>query len=496
MIAIVRRILTSALSLALLAGAAAQEATLAASTQPETLDPQATAATSSFQTTKSLYDTLVEVGPDGTIGPSLATAWSISEDGTIWTFELAHATFHDGSSFDAADVVATLDRVRDPALASPNAEEFAAIESAEAVDDRTVRLTLDRPAPALLGTLASGWGAILPSEGIEAGHDFGNEPIGTGPFELDTWVRDSHVRLTAFGDHFRGRPALDAVRIRFVQDSAVQLQGLLAGEFHVIDTVAAADHPVVESDPAVELIREPSGLVLVAPLNARRPYLDDDRVRRALNLAVDKEIVLEAAYGGGTPVGTFMEAGSPWLPEDVEPYAYDPERARALLDEAGVPDDWRLDLALPQPYEPHVQAGQILQDMLGDVGVDAEIRVLEWGVWLDDVYGGEHDFDAAVIGHTGKLDPTGRLEGYGDPDENYVGHDDPEVVEWLARARAETDPDARAELYARVLRRLHEAAPFVYFGTPYRTHARVVELEGFWMTPLLDTFDFRTATLD
>ena len=491
-----RRILTSTLAVALLAGAIAQEATLAASTQPETLDPQVTAATSSFQTTKSLYDTLVEVGPDGTIGPSLARSWDISDDGTTWTFELAAATFHDGSAFDAADVVATLDRIRDPALASPKAEEFEAITEVRAMDENTVRVRLQQPAPALLATLASGWGAMLPSEKIEADHDFGNQPVGTGPFRLDAWVRDSHVRLAAFEDHFRGAPNLDVVTIRFVQDSAVQLQGLLSGDFDVIDTVAAADYPIVENDPSLELVREPSGLVLVAPLNTRVPYLDDARVRRALNLAVDKEIVMEVAYGGGTPVGTFMEAGSPWLPEDVEPFPYDPERARALLDEAGVPDDWTLDIALPQPYEPHIQAGQILQDMLGDVGVDSEIRVLEWGVWLDEVYGGDHEFEVAVIGHTGKLDPTGRLEGYGDPEENYVGFDDPEVVAWLTAARSENDPDERAELYAQVLRRMHRAAPFVYFGTPFRTYARSADLEGFWMTPLLDTFDFRTATLN
>jgi peptide/nickel transport system substrate-binding protein len=491
-----RHALLAALTAALLGSAAAQNLVMAASAQPDTLDPQVTSATSAFQTTKSLYDTLVEVARDGTLVPSLASSWTASEDALGWTFDLVEARFHDGTAFDAADVVASLDRIRADETASPKAEEFAAITEVEALDDRTVRIHLERPAPALLATLASGWGAILPSEKIAEGHDFGTEPVGTGPFALEEWVRDSHLRLAAYEAYVGGAPAVDTVTIRFVQDSAVQLQGLLAGDFHIVDSVATADQPVVEERDEVQLVREPSGLVLVAAMNARRPFLDDARVRRALNLAVDEGVVLETAYGGGTPVGTFMEVGSPWLPGDVEPYGFKPEAAQQLLAEAGVPDDWTLDIALPQPYEAHVQAGQIVQDMLRDVGIGSEIRVVEWGVWLGEVYGGPRDFDLTVIGHTGKLDPTGRLDGYGDPEASYTGFDDADVVGWLDAARVETHRDARAQLYSQVLERMHERPPFVYFGTPDRTYAHRSDVSGFWMTPLLDTFDFRDARLD
>ena len=476
--------------------AVAQEFVLAASTQPDTLDPQVTAATSAFQATKSLYDTLVEVDRQGEIVPSLATSWSVSEDGLTYTFELAEATFHDGTSFDSEDVKATLERIMAESTASPKAAEFSTITSIDTPDARTIEITVSEPTPALLATLASGWGAILPSEKIAEGHDFGNQPVGTGPFVFDEWVRDSHLSLDRNEDYFGGAPEVEGVTIRYVQDSAVQLQGLMSGDFHVIDTVAAADRPTVSESDELELVEEPSGLVLVAGLNNRRPYLDDPQVRQALNLAIDEEIVLEVAYAGGTPVGTFMEVGSPWLPEGVDPYGYDPERARAMLDEAGVPDDWTLDIALPQPYETHIQAGQIVQDMLSEVGVDSELRVVEWGVWLGEVYGGPRDFDMTVIGHTGKLDPTGRLAGYGAPENTYVGYDNPQVVEMLEEAASSTDPEERRDIYASVLETMHEDAPFIYFGTPYRVHAKRQNVEGFWMTPLLDTFDFRDATLN
>ena len=480
----------------LLGAAFAQELTLAASTQPETLDPQITAATSSFQSTKSLYDTLVEIGDDGEIVPALAESWEIAEDGLTWTFELTDATFHDDTTFDSADVKASLERIAAEETASPKASEFATITSIDTPDENTVVLHLSEPTPALLATLASGWGAILPSEKIEAGHDFGNDPIGTGPFVLEEWVRDSYLRLSRFEDYYKGPVELESVTIRFVPDSAVQLQGLMTGEFDVIDTPAAVDYETVESDPQLDLVQEPSGLVLVATINNRREYLDDPQVRQALNYAVNKEIVLDVAYGGGEPVGTFMEVGSPWLPESIEPFAYDPERAQEMLAEAGVPEDFALDIVLPQPYPQHITAGQIVQDMLNDVGIESEIRIVEWGVWLAEVYGGSNDYDLTVIGHTGKLDPTGRLDGYGDPENNYAGYTNEEVVELLDEAARTSDTETRRQLYGEVLTLMHEEAPFIYLGTPYTVYAKQANVEGFWITPLLDTFDFRQVSID
>ncbi|UCH25333.1 MAG: hypothetical protein JSV66_15590 [Trueperaceae bacterium] len=476
--------------------APAQELTIAASAQPETLDPHVTSATSSFQSMKSLYDTLVEVDRSGNIVAALASSWTVSDDALTWTFTLSEATFQDGTPFDSTDVKATLERLTAEATGSPKAREFANIVDIATPDDRTVVLTLSEATPALLASLASGWGAMLPSEKIAAGHDFGNDPVGTGPFHLDTWVRDSHLRLVRNDDYYQGAPTLEAVTIRFVQDTAVSLQGLLSDEFDVVQTVSPADQATVEATAGLDLVQEPSGLVLVASINNRRPYLSDVQVRQALNMAVDKDTVLEVAYGGGQPVGTFMEVGSPWLPSSIEAFSYDPEAARTALAAAGVPSDWTLDLVLPQPFENHITAGQIVQDMLSEVGVKSEIRVVEWGVWLGEVYGGERDFDLTVIGHTGKLDPTGRLGGYGTVDGTYVGYDNAEVVDLLQQAASATDTEARRALYAQVLARMHDEAPFIYFGTPFRTYAKQDAVEGFWITPLLDTFDFREATIN
>jgi peptide/nickel transport system substrate-binding protein len=479
----------------LLGSAFARTVTIATAAQPETLDPHVTSATSSFQTMKAIYDTLVEPDQNAVIVPGLAHAWTVSPDGLQLSFALREGVlFHDGSELDSADVAASIRRLQ--AEGSPKANEFAMIVDIQTPDALTVDLTLDRPAPALLDSFASGWGAIVPAELIEAGHDFGNRPIGTGPYLFREWVRDSFVRLAANPDYYLGAPEVDEVVIRYVADTAVQFQGLQTGEFDVAVDIAAVDWPTVESDPRFVLEQGPSGLALVSALNTRRPYLDDPRVRQALNYAVDAETILEVAYGGGFPIGTFMESGSPWMPEAIEPYRYDPERARALLDEAGVPSGWTLDMALPQPYDAHITAGQIIQDMLGDVGVNVEIRIVEWGVWLGEIFRGPRDFDMTVIGHTGKLDASGRLGGYGDPDGTYHGYDNPELAEMVGLAAVISDPGERAAIYAEALTILHEEPPFIYIGTPFTTFARRAEVDGFWITPLLDTFDLRALRID
>src|SRR5690606_37211980 len=125
----------------------------------------------------------------------------------------------------------------------------------------------------------------------------------------------------------------------------------------------------------------------------------------------------------------------------------------------------------PQPYPQHIQAGQIVQDFLREVGVNAEISIVEWGVWLSEVYGGPHDFDMTVVGHTGKLDPSGRLTGIG-TDKYYTGVIDDDVVNWIATANITSDPELRHSLYSQALIRIHDDAPFIFFGTPDRVYGK------------------------
>ena len=236
---------------------------------PDTLDPHKTAGTLTFQTLKSIYDTLVEPDMEGKIGPALAESWDISADLLTWTFTLRREVlFHNGEKLASKDVKATLERIASKATASPKAAEFAAISTIETPDDYTVVLKLAKPAVALLSSLASGWGAILPKSLIDAGHDFGAKPVGTGPFVFKEWVRDNKIVLERNPNYWlKGLPKLDAVVLHIIPERAVQVQGLVSGQIDATEAVDVESLPVLEASPDVTVHKMLTSLVLVMAMN-------------------------------------------------------------------------------------------------------------------------------------------------------------------------------------------------------------------------------------
>lgn len=463
----------------------------ALSGNPDTLDPHATSGTLTFQTIRSFYDTLVEPDRSGMLVPALARSWDVSDDNLVWTFRLrSGVTFHNGETMTSTDVKATFERLLDPTVASPKASEFAAIESIETPDATTVVFRLSEPAAPLLASIASGWGAILPASLIEAGHDFGSEPVGTGPFEFVEWVRDSRIVMTKNESYWMaGHPRVDGVVINIIPENAVQLQGLLAGQLHAIDSVSVQDLTIIEQDPSVTVQTDVAALVMVLAMNTSREPMDNLRFRQAVAHAIDKQSVMDIAYGGGEPVGTFMDVSDPYYVDFTNLYPYDPAEARRALAQSGVQTDEPLVMALPEIYEAHVRAGEMYQEMLESVGINVELRLVDWSTWLNDVFrGGNYDF--TVIGHTGKLDPDGRLAGYG-TEATYVRWVNEEAARVISEARRVVDFDERRELYTRALELMATEVPHVYVGTNYRYVAMRSNVSGFHQDAKLDTFDFR-----
>lgn len=467
----------------------------ALSGNPDTLDPHKTAGTLTFQTIRSVYDTLVEPDKEGKLVPALAESWTVSADNRVWTFSLRRGvTFHNGDAFTSADVKATLERITDPEIASSKANEFGVIQAIETPDDHTVVLRLAEPHAPLLASLASGWGAILPKGLIDAGHDFGTEPVGTGPFVLKEFVRDNRVVYERNPDYWMaGHPKVDGVNINIITEAAVQLQGLLAGELDIIDTVNDTDIERLRSNAGTKLDQSISALVMVLAMNTSREPLSNLKVRQAVNHAVDKQQVLDVAYNGGEVVGTFMDVSDPYYVDHVSLYPYDPAKARTLLAEAqaeGVDVAAELELALPQNYEKHVKAGEIYHEMLSQVGLNVKIRLVDWSTWISDVYRGGN-YDLTAIGHTGKLDPHGRLSGYGIPDKNYVKWENQRVAQVFDQAKSVVDFGERTELYAEGLAIMARQVPHVYVGSPYRYLAMRSNVYEMRMDTKLDTYDFR-----
>jgi peptide/nickel transport system substrate-binding protein len=469
----------------------------ALSGSPDTLDPQRTSATLAFQVMKSLYDTLVEPDDRGVLVPGLAASWSMSPDGTQWTFKLKpNVRFHNGKVLDAGDVAATFNRILDPKTASPKRGDFAAIDRVEVVDPLTVRFVLRQAFAPFLAALGQGWGALLPANALASGNDFGTHPIGTGPFQLVSWTRDSALQLRRFDGYFiRGQPVLDGVTFQFVADDAVKTAGLVSGQFDVVDAVDPDEVPQLLHNAKVTMVPRRNATVnVVAINNARKPWTDV-RARQALWYAIDRNTVLRTAYGAGSsPTAVFMDPWSPFYVNLGDPYPYNPAKARELLNEAGVPATLSVDLVLPQPYAAHIKAGELVQSMLAQVGLQAKPRVVEFGFWLSRVYSGPHDYDLTIIGHTGKLDPDGRLAGFGDPATNYVQYGNSHVAGLIDAGRFTLAPDLRKRIYAEVLRQMTQDAMMVFLGTPADwviTRAGVRNVREMYA---IDTYDLRTAT--
>ncbi|MFP4376628.1 MAG: ABC transporter substrate-binding protein [Spirochaetales bacterium] len=473
-----------------------QELDFGLSGNPDTLDPHATSGTLTFQVIRSFYDTLVEPNREGVLVPALAESWDVSTDNMTWTFTLRDGVrFHNGDELSAADVKATFERLMSPEVASPKAAEFAAIEEIRTPDERTVVFELSRPAAPLLASMASGWGAILPASLIASGHEFATAPVGTGPFEFVEWVPDSRIVMEQFEDYWvADAPNLERVTINIIPENSVQVQALMSGELDAIDSVNPQDLPMLEANDAVAVQQDLSALVMVLAMNTARQPLSEVRVRQAVNRAIDKQAVMDVAYGGGETVGTFMDVTDPYYVDFTSLYSYDPQGASALLEEAGYDPSEPLVMALPEIYEAHVRAGEMYQEMLEDAGFNVELRLVDWSTWINDIFrGGNYDF--TVIGHTGKLDPDGRLGGYG-TEANYVNWINEEAAALIEEASQTVEFEERKVLYARVLELMAQEVPHAYVGTSYRYLGRRSNVEGLYQDPKLDTFDFRYVEIE
>ena len=460
---------------------------------PDTLDPHKTSGTLTFQVLKSFYDTLIEPDTTGKLVPALAESWTVSPDGLTWTFKLRQGVvFHNGQTFTSKDVKATFDRIKSDALASPKKSEFAPIKTITTPDAATVVFTLGSSYAPLLASLASGWGAILPSGLIESNHNFASEPVGTGPFKFLKWVRDNKITMSRNDNYWiKGLPKLLAVEFNIVPERAIQIQGLLSGAIEAVEFVDPEDLPQLQANPKVAIKKELTSLIMVMAMNNSRPPLNDLRVRQAVNFAIDKQLVLDVAYGGGKVGSTFLDTGNAYYTDFSSLYPYNPEKAKQLLKEAGVGNK-EFTIHAPQNYPLHVKAAELYQQMLEKVGMNVKIQLVDWSTWLSSVYtGGNYDF--TVVGHTGKLDPDGTLAGYGTG--KYVKWINQPVADMLKKAVTISDFTARKKLYTEALEIMAKEVPFVYLGTSYRYVATRSNVVDFRMTPNIDTFDFRWTEL-
>ncbi|MFN3663413.1 ABC transporter substrate-binding protein [Yoonia sp.] len=406
------RFLGATAVIALMAGTAgAQSITAGLAAAPSSMDPHFATTGQNQQVAAVLYDRLIHIDDDGNFAPGLATEWDVSEDRLTWTFTLREGvTFHDGSPFTAADAVFTFDRIPQvPNSPAPFTQRLAAIESAEAVDDYTLVITTTDPAPGLPTDLSTIY-IVSQNVGDAASADFdrGTAAIGTGPYRQVSYSPGENLVLERNPDYWGDAPDFDDVNIRFLENSASRVASLQAGEVDFIDSVPPND---------LDRLREIADLTVIAEPSARMVYMgldqleettvmidpsvgnpfQDQRVREALSLAINREAIVDRIqFQSGAPANQFAPEGIFGHNPDIPQPEYDPERARALLEEAGYGDGWAMMI--------HGPAGRYVNDtdvllavgqMWSQLGLDINVENVPANVYFGQAT--DREFSAFMV---------------------------------------------------------------------------------------------------
>lgn len=452
---------------------------MATSVDPDGLDPQKTAAASTFQMTANLYDALLTVDTSGQVQPGLAESWEVSDDGLRIEFKLRPGVqFSTGRPCDAAAVVASMRRLQEDD--SPRRDDYAGF-AFEAVGDDTVAVTMETLNVAALTDFAYPWSAVVD---VEAADTLRNEPAGTGAFTLESWTPQQGLELVANDSYWGGAPHVGRVSVREIPDSTSLVSSLRSGEVQ-FGLVSADQVGQFESDPGFSVVVEPMNGVQLMAMNCANEALSDIRVRQAINHAVDKQLLIDTVWWGqGQPIGSHYPVVLKEYVDTNDTYPYDPDRARELLAEAGYGDGLTLTMKLPRSYPEYVDAGQVIADMLAQVGVSCDIQIIEWAAWLQDVYT-DRKYDLTVVGHTGRLDPYVLLARYASgAATNYFNYASDEVDAMLAEFESEADEEERTRLVQDIQRKLAEDVPALYIQDPNTTYVTSASVSGFAVYPI------------
>ncbi|WP_235000755.1 ABC transporter substrate-binding protein [Pseudooctadecabacter jejudonensis] len=436
--------LTATAGLALLGTTALAQTdiTVAIQLEPPNLDPTSGAAQAIDSVLYSnVFEGLTRFMADGSVVPGLAQSWEISGDGLTYTFTLRPGvTFHDGTVMDAADVKFSLDRAR--AEDSTNAQKglFADIAEVTVIDPQTVKVRLAQQNGAFLFNMAWGDAVIVAPESIET---IATNPIGTGAFAFADWVQGDRLELTRNDAYWGTPPALEAATFRFIADPTAAFAAVMAEDVDVFVGYPAPENlPQFEADPRFQVLVGNTEGETILSTNNKMPPFDNPLVREALAHAIDRQAIIDGAmFGYGTPIGTHFAPHNPDYVDLLDTSPHDPDRARALLAEAGFAEGFTTTLKLPPPSYAR-RGGEIIAAQLREVGIQTEITNVEWAQWIEEVFTNK-DFGLTIVSHTEPMD----IGIYANPDY-YFQYDNPDFQALMDRLNATTDPAARSDLMA------------------------------------------------
>lgn len=412
------------------------------------LDPHRATIRNDLTTLGPIYDRLIEFAPDGELVGMLATDWSFSDDATVLDLTLREGVvFHDGEPFDAAAVKANIERGQ-TVEGSTVAADLDIIREVEVVDDHHVRFHLTEANVSILGLLSDRPGIMVSPAALD--RDLDAVAVGAGPFTLVEHRPDDVTVYERFDDYWDPDAALvQRLEIHVIADPVTRLNGLRTGEFDAT-TLIGNQYDEASSLPDIRLQTDPTLFMIAMGLNRTRSHFGDVRVRQAVLHAVDREAICQAVVFGLCDVASEPFPEGYWANDpDIAPdhYAYDPDRARALLTEAGLPDGFSFTWMVPANLSPYNEVAEAMQAQLAEVGIDAQLQVMEPAQMADRYYA-QRETDAILGGLVGNADPSLYFGQYMMPDAyaNPGGHSTEAIQRLYHESIATADPEERTEV--------------------------------------------------
>jgi peptide/nickel transport system substrate-binding protein len=466
--------------------AAGQSLKIGLASDPNILDPVLDRTLDGRTVFEAMCDKLVDLAPDMSVVPQLATSWSWNEDRTQLTFKLRDGVvFQDGEKFDAAAVKYNLNR--DLTLPGSNRKgELPPLKAVTILDPLTVRVDLEKPFAPLLVVLTDRAGMMVSPKAAEAeGTDFGNHPVCAGAFKFVERVAQDRIVLERF-DRYWNKEHIKFDKLTYlpIPDGSVRLANLRAGDLDLIEGVLSTDMPGVETDPKLGHATAPNlgylGLIIniANGPKAKGPLGSDPRVRQALNLTIDRDAIVQVITNGlGIPDNQFVEPSSPYHDANLPIPKRDIAKAKALLAEAGAPHPAFTIMIGVTPAAS--QLGQMVQAMAAEAGFEIKLQQTDFGTFLDASKRGE--FEIEFGGWSGRIDPDGNAYQFLHTNTplNDGHYSNPEVDELLDRARTLGSEAERKPLYDKVQEIAAKDLPLIYFYHPENLWAFGKQIHGF-----------------
>jgi len=485
---------------------------------PENFYPGINTTGTSFDANEQIYDNIVQFEHGGTkVVPGLAESWTISKDGLEYTFKLrkgvkfhANKRFKPTRDFNADDALFMFERQwkeNDPyfKVTSANHAYFGdmgmpkLLKSVEKIDDYTLKVVLNAPEAPFLSNLAMQFAGVQSKEYaiamLKAGtpEKIDQEPLGTGPFMLVQYQKDALIRYKAFPQYWAGKAKIDDLVFSITPDASVRWAKLQKGECHVMPYPNPADIPAMRKNSHITVLQQPGLNVGYLAYNTTKKPFDDVRVRKAVNMAINKQAILDAVY-----LGTGVPAINPIPPTQwsynkaIKDDAYNPEEAKKLLATAGLANGFTTDLwAMPvqRPYNPNAKRiAELMQADLAKVGIKADIKSFEWGEYRKRMQAGEHQM--GMMGWNGDNgDPDNFLhtllgcESAKSGGSNVAKFCYKPFDDLVLKAKVVTDPAARAKLYEQAQVIFKQQAPWFTIAHAIQTKPVRKEVIGFKLSP-------------